>query len=65
VALFLIHIVLSLLGTHLERARRKLAPIAALGVPILEMVALEPEQTREALAPWLANKRKSKGDAAL
>lgn len=45
------------LGTHLERARTKLAPIAALGVPILEMVALEPEQTRAALAPWLANKR--------
>lgn len=45
------------LSATVDRARQKLAPTAALGVPILEMVALEPAQTRQILAPWLAGKR--------
>ncbi|HRL20994.1 ribosome small subunit-dependent GTPase A [Alcaligenes sp. SDU_A2] len=45
------------LSASLQKARTKLAPTAALGVPILEMVALEPAQTRQILAPWLAGKR--------
>ena len=44
------------LADGLEPARSRLAPFARLGVPILELTALEPEAVRSALADRLAGR---------
>lgn len=42
--------------THLPRARERLAPLVALGVPVIELSALDTEAVRAALAPPLAGR---------
>ncbi|WMD23504.1 ribosome small subunit-dependent GTPase A [Achromobacter seleniivolatilans] len=44
------------LADELPAARARLAPIAALGVPVIELSALEPEKVHTLLAPRLAGR---------
>ncbi|NYT66456.1 ribosome small subunit-dependent GTPase A [Alcaligenaceae bacterium] len=44
------------LTTHLQRARERLTDLEALGVHIIELSALDPEQTRATLLPVLRGK---------